>query len=280
MPFYSKLKSRMRRDGKWKDTYEQNLSHAQQIAERIPLIHVTADRRPGRVSFAELFEPDVPVLPTSEHLGFCSDGTRAAEDTLGLPRSVYFYAGRAEPEFGDVALAFDPGTEASHTGSATAFDTGGLVGEYPRCLKCTLTDAPPEEKRTFARRSTVRLRCWRKFFKHQLAAYFSTPADYWDGRPAYEDPEELYSPQRANDHRAWTAEVRFQEPQPLSEVAAWCPRSIYWRKIQKLVDRRAPMAPRRPGLQKFLTTHHPLRPGGDPDYCRVIEDWARSRAGV
>jgi hypothetical protein len=278
MPFYTKLKSRMRQDRKWKDTYESNLPRARQVAERIPLIHVTARR--DRISFAELFEPAVPVLPTSEHPAFCSNATREAEDNLGLGRSVYFYAGRAVSDFGDVALAFEPAVEASHTGSATAFDTGGLLGKPPHCLKCTLTDEPLEKKQKFARRSTARLQCWRKFFRHQLAAYFSTPADYWDGRPAHDDPEELYAPARDNLPRAWTAEVRFSEPQPLSEVAAWCPNGIYWRKIQKLVDPRAPMAAGRPGLQKFLTTHYPLRPGGDPDYCRVIEDWAKSRAGV
>jgi hypothetical protein len=53
-----------------------------------------------------------------------------AETALGLPRSLYFYSGRACPEFGDVALAFEAGSEDGHTGSATPFDTGGLLAGH------------------------------------------------------------------------------------------------------------------------------------------------------
>jgi hypothetical protein len=50
---------------------------------------------------------------------------------------------------------------------------------------------------------------WRGNLARVLAAYFDDDSDYWRGRPARPDPEDLYT---LNDSwRAWTFEVRFTE---------------------------------------------------------------------
>lgn len=55
-----------------------------------------------------------------------SQRTRDAEIALGLDKSVYFYAGRVCPDFGDMVIAFKP--EATHgwKGTAMPFDSGGI----------------------------------------------------------------------------------------------------------------------------------------------------------
>ena len=62
-------------------------------------------------------------IPTSTaERNYCGDGARFAEEQVGCPPSVYFCAGRANPRYGQVALAFGPEVERFH--SAPPFDSG------------------------------------------------------------------------------------------------------------------------------------------------------------
>ncbi len=117
MPVLTDLDARVASDPERKDAYERSLDAAMDIAQKMPLIHVSG----GTVPFERLVSEPPGEIPTSAHPEYCSDLTRRAERLLGLAPSVYFYAGRAHPDFGDVALVFAPGCEASHTGSVTPF---------------------------------------------------------------------------------------------------------------------------------------------------------------
>jgi hypothetical protein len=119
--------------------YEHRLPDCRAIAQAISLVHVSGREHPFHATVRE-----VPhEIPTSVDVAYCTDDTRRAESLLGLSPSAYFYAGRAHPGFGNVALAFAPGSEAHHTGSATPFDTGGLV--HPnRYIKIQLSPADGE----------------------------------------------------------------------------------------------------------------------------------------
>ncbi len=105
------------------DVYARKLPACRVVAERIALVHVTGRERPFEMTVVN----PPHEIPTSVDLGYCTDLTRRAEALLVLSPSAYFYAGRAHPAFGYVAMAFAAGCESTHTGSATPFDTGGLV---------------------------------------------------------------------------------------------------------------------------------------------------------
>jgi hypothetical protein len=59
---------------------------------------------------------------------FKSTRTAVAEEVLGLDDCLYFYVGYACPRFGDMVFVYDPAMSASWPGSATPFDTGGIIG--------------------------------------------------------------------------------------------------------------------------------------------------------
>ena len=185
----------------------------QTIGQRIPLVHVSGRERPFEITI----QNHPHEIPTSEDTEYYTDLTRRAEDLLGLPRSAYFYAGRAHPAFGNVAMVFAAGCEADHTGSATPFDTGGLMHPgHPIKLRLVPADGDAERD-SMGRDSEIPLDRWRDVFARVLAAYFDNAADYWLGRPKPLDPEGLY--ELNDDWRAWTFEVRFSEAQ--SSTPAW-----------------------------------------------------------
>ncbi|MGA7498240.1 MAG: hypothetical protein WBX00_16050 [Isosphaeraceae bacterium] len=79
------------------------------VSERVHLLHVTHGRA-GRPTLADLVRSG--EIPTSEESqGYCGPGTRFVEEQVGYPPSVYFYAGRACPVYGQAALAFAPASE-------------------------------------------------------------------------------------------------------------------------------------------------------------------------
>lgn len=256
--------------------YEHRLPNCRAIAHQISLVHVSGRARPFHATVR-----DPPHrIPTSVDAAYCTDGTRRAESLLGLSPSAYFYAGRAHPGFGDVALAFALGSEALHTGSATPFDTGGLV--HPdRYLKIRLSPADGEAERVqYGKASEVPLDRWRNVFAQVLAAYFGTAAEYWEGRPNPWDPEGLY--ELNNDWRAWTFEIRFSEGQSIHERAAWCANEPLMEILRRLQDQQEPAPPGDPAtaLDRFLAGPGALEPTGTPSFCRRMEQWVREQVGL
>ncbi len=167
MPVFTDLDDRVREAPFDFAEYDRRLSACRKLAQRIALVHVTGREQPFETTVGNApFE-----IPTSADAGYCTDHTRRAEDLLHLSRSVYFYAGRAHPSFGSVALAFTPACEMSHTGSATPFDTGGLMNSNPaNQIRLRLDSDGEAERIAYGRSSEISLERWREVFGGVLAA--------------------------------------------------------------------------------------------------------------
>ncbi len=279
MPVFADLDIRVNDSPFDRAAYDRRLPVCHEVARRMALVHVTGGKRALEATIVRTPQE----IPTSSDPGYCTEDTRSAEDLLGMPRCVYFYAGRAHPAFGNAAIAFPAECESKHAGSATPFDTGGLVHRN-RYLKVRLdpTDGPVERVE-YGRASEIPFGAspdWREIFAQVLAAYFETPLDYWTGRPFPPDPEELY---RLNDEwRAWTFEVRFHEPQPLAERAAWCADEAVMDRLRQLEAAEPPLPPGDPPspLAQFLAGPVPLEPRGTPQFSTRIEQWVREQVGL
>jgi len=258
------------------DGYQSRMPECRRIAQRIPLVHVSGRERPFEITV----QARPHEIPTSHDTEYYSDLTRKAEDKLGLPRSAYFYAGRAHPSFGNVAMAFAADCQAAHTGSATPFDTGGLMHpRRPIRLRLVPFDGDAERAQ-YGKDSEIPLERWRDVFAQVLAAYFDKADDYWTGRPKPFDPEGLY--ELNDDWRAWTFEVRFCEEQPIEARAAWCSDESVMAALRRLQDEQGATPPGDPptALDRFLQGPPALEPAGTPDFCRQIEHWVREEVGV
>lgn len=258
-------------------------------AQVIPLVHVTKHsmRRP----FPDLLltpphelsvttpRPDSGATPVTE------TWTQMAERKLGLGPNLYFYAGRAMPEYGEVALAFSPQCSESHTGSANNFDSGNLA--HGR-LVAALPDDRDETLRRFTRDTLVPLNRWRAGFRRHLAVNFSAPTDYFDGKPCTPGPAELF---RRNDDNcmAWMFEVRFKEPESVFNVVKWSGPPDLKPRLRAARKRLPPSSPVRQRLKHFLQrdiisadggrTVRSLRKGSAHG-CERIEQWVRETAGI
>jgi hypothetical protein len=264
----------------WRGEYAAALPAAQRVATRIPLVHVTGNENRNRIPFERLILDSPHEIPTAADLHYCGDLTRQAEDLLGLPRSCYFYAGRAHPQYGSVALAFAAGCEADRDGSATPFDSGALVHPTNR-LQLTLAGGDSDANRiAFARASQLPLPDWRREFARFLAAYFQDVRSYWLDRPVRVDPEEVFI--LNNDWVAWTFEIRFDRGPSIHDRLTWCADSFVMSRLRRLeMDDPLPTPGSAPTpLQRFLQGPAPLAPAGSPDFHTEIEAWFRQYVGL
>jgi hypothetical protein len=272
MPVFTELDDRVREVPFDFVEYDRRLPACRELAQRVALVHVTGRERPFETTVGNApFE-----IPTSADAGYCTDHTRRAEDLLDLSRSAYFYAGRAHPSFGWVALAFAPACEASHTGSVTPFDTGGLMNSNPaNQIRLRLDPDGEAERIAYGRSSEIPLERWREVFGGVLAAYFVMDGDYWNGKPRPCDPEGLY--ELNTDWRCWTFEVRFSEGQPIGERTAWCADEATMELLRRRLDAQAATPPGDPAtpLEAFLRGPAALEPAGTPYFCSRLEQWVR-----
>jgi len=242
------------------------------VADSVPLVHV--DR-----AVMSLIEHPPHEIPTSA-MGKNSDNTRRAEELLGLPPSAYFYAGRAHPKFGSTAFAFAAGCEVAHTGSASPFDTGGLLSNPPH-LKLRLNPNDGEAERVaFATASMLPLDQWRASFGRFLAAYFDADIDYWQKKPSRIDPERLF--ELNHDWRAWTFEIRFSEGQSIDARVAWCADETVMSQLRRLDDQQPATIPGDPPsrLDQFFAGPPALEPSGTSQFCERLEQWIRKQITV
>ena len=264
MPALSDLEARVQADPVWHSIHLGALGEAREIAQRIPLLHVTD----GQV--ADILVSADPALQVSND--YMKSKTVRAEEILSLGRCVYFYAGRARPRAGGAALAFGAGSEDLHTGGAVPFDTGGLVAGL---IHANLRDVSPSGLRAFVTESDVPLARWRNpvHLQDYLAAYFAPPVRYWDGRPSRPDTEGIYEDRR-NTWQSWTWEIRFQQKHPLDAATFWCASEVQMNNYERMQLRAVGGA--RDALREFKL--RALKKEGDLNYCRLVELKARETA--
>lgn len=244
-------------------------------AARMPLVHVCS----GRADRPPLWEFAADGIPTSAvESGYAGPGTRYVEDQVGYPRSVYFYAGRACPDYGQVALAFPPAAEAGRFDSATPFGTGGVVKPdlataFPMALAPDTLDA----RVAYCRASTTpadRRPGWRAEFGRWLAHYFpSGAAGYWGRPPERHDPEQLYA--GTADWQAWVWEVRFRAGPPAFEAEFWTVDRAESVRIVGAVAAGLFTPADAAVLDAFMARC--LTPGGHDHFCAVLEAEVRRR---
>ncbi len=251
-------------------------SRFQSVAERIHLVHVTHGRV-GRPTLADLVGSG--EIPTSEESnGYCGPGTRFVEDQVGYPRSVYFYAGRACPDYGRAALAFAPPCERGRFHSATPFGTGGVVKQdLNTAFRMNLQPDDLDGRVAYCKASTLHANGepgWRESFARWLAAHYpSDPAGYWMRAPETRDPEDLY---HLNDNwQAWTWEVRFSRGLNVLEADRWAADPAYLSELRQAliqIDLAPDEVDRLSGFMARLQT-----PTGTATFCEDLEKWVRER---
>lgn len=160
---------------------------------------------------------------------------RKVEDSAGLPRSVYLYAGLAHPSFGEMSFAFLPSFDFGRRGCGSPFDTGGLFFGHMDPLK-ELDPAEREQRASKVISKTRHLMSdWRAGFSGYLEIFFDGALGYLTGPPrplAAPVEAKWYHPdlpacfaQPTTDRRAWTWEVRVHDAidviKEVEHLGAW-----------------------------------------------------------
>lgn len=226
----------------YRSEIEQNRYTASEMdvfVRSIYLVHVT---KLGKLMASE------GVLKTSKDKG--SPDTIECEKNFSFPPSLYFYAGRACPSFGDVAFVFRPGIEGRHNGDANPFDTGGACdGKYPK-IKNNIGKA-----KQLVQETLYSLDTWREAFKDFLKAFFpSSCSAYFCGKPEPEGdwgPEDLpakpgcYEIDEKKPYwKAWTWEVRCYEEHRVDDgLLGWAPNQGQFFRILNPDDDPSGMSP-------------------------------------
>jgi hypothetical protein len=242
------------------------LALCEQVAAKMPLVHVTSGRA-GRPMLWDIAGGEIPTSET-EH-AYCGPTTRFVEGVLGFQPSVYFYAGRAHPRYGDVALAYLPEVEQGMDPSATPFDSGGVARDDGRGFRFTLPGGM--SRADFARASVVGA-AWRSAFARWLAAYYPSGVEgYWERPPEREDPDGLYSP--GNDWAAWVWEVRLPRGPVVTDAVAWATDLAHLQEIREFLDSGSP---RPEVIAAFDALFEKLiNPTGRAAFHQELERWVR-----
>lgn len=190
--------------------------------------------------------------------------TRQAEAVLALGDCLYFYVGHACSDFGDMVFVYDPAMSSAWPGSATRFDTGGVIGYIHADGLPSIDDAKrsapeklsDEEKRVFheyVHRHPHRmpLKEWHAAFQDFVKTYYKTPGDYVLGQPP--DPMDATDRHQApNGRRAWTWEIQaHQDHDVFTGLWLLCLRPDRYNELRKLV-RKNPGLPAMPQWKEAL----------------------------
>jgi hypothetical protein len=243
------------------------------MAGRVLLGHVTHGRA-DRLTLAQVAH--LGSIPDSSNQEYCGLGTRFVEGQCGYPPSVYFYAGRACPDYGSAALGFPPECEGGRIDSITPFGTGGVVkADLGTAFRLAIDPDHLAARAAFCRASTIPGGPgWRPTFARWLAHYFpSDPKGYWTrgAGPEVADPQGLY---RNPNWQAWAWEVRFRSPS-VFDAECWAADSaVYHHLLERVaLGTLSPNVTAR--LERFLSTC--LTPRGDANFCAILEEEVQSR---
>ncbi len=145
---------------------------------------------------------------------------RDAERAFGLGDCLYFFAGHACPDFGDLVLAYASDMADADDGNATPLDTGGLSLGFVHARDLD----SGEDKATYCNKHLVGLTAWRQRAAAYVSEYFSSSAGYVNGgEPLKDDPSGRLRHPENNDRRSWTWEVRILRDHPIEQslLKAW-----------------------------------------------------------
>jgi len=225
----------------------------EKIANNMPLVTVMPTRK-----FNEPLPENCPELGTRWLRR--GQGTADDEERCGLDDHEsnddkiqrYFYAGRADPDYGGMAFAYDASID-TREGDVTPFDSGGLCRDLMK--PSNLSD---DENRKLVGDTKKDLTEWRKSFGEFLVAFFPDPRGYFHGRPRADakwGPPELPARQKENTNFiAWTWEARIHEPHPLLDgLLFWAaPRKTHQKIMNYVTTKESPSSSSAPSWMRSL----------------------------
>lgn len=268
MPPLTDLENRITGSPAWQEAFSAAHQRSIEVAGKMYLTHGSnykPKHGPARVPFLELLL-GYGVIPTSEvHHNYSGHYARAAEEAMGWTPTVYFYAGRVHPSYGDVKLAFST-DDMPQPVRVAPFDTGGMVPYSGNSRSITPKGFTGT---TFVVQAVNECGTddWRTKMAVWLAAYFyPDPLNYFKAqRPAQLDPEQIYSasttPQQGGDffHERWTWEVHFDKSiNILDHCVAWCMSNSLLCELRKRLADNHVSSDVIAKITKFLNKH----PGG------------------
>lgn len=255
MPPLTNLKSRIQADSNWESEFNQAIARASEIASKLPLVHVLGRSEPQRLDVRTVFSQSPPRIPLSQEIvdgrPVCGPGAAFVEEQLsvhcGLHNElkdgvIYCYAGRARPDYGEVAIAVfcDAEAEQDFEIGGFPFDTGAVLkptNSAEQALEISSIDKNDIPGRRTFLKDSLSFVPWRTDFAAWLAAYFGHDLDqYWSGHPTRPDPENLYTLNPGTSFRAdSTWEILLKKSVHISTCQALCASNQAIIEIRKLM---------------------------------------------
>ena len=197
-----------------KQAYERNIKKAKDVASRVPLVRVDGNH----ITLKKLLEEGEIQISNK---GSASSDTCKDEDLLGRSPCVYFYLGRACPQYGNYAIALCVDKTDKLQQTWVPFDTGCMVKFFKNKRNTGRTKQYFKEA---LNQASNRRNDFARFF----ALYFEKPIYYWaeeDKEPVLPHPEGLYEFQgdpKFPRWTAWTWEIGVEEEVRLMDtIVAW-----------------------------------------------------------
>jgi hypothetical protein len=180
--------------------------------------------------------PEVFLQTSTLQRASKSEATRRVEIDFDLGDCLYFFAGHACSEFGDVVLVYDEAMADSDTGSATPFDTGGLHANHIHYDPTSGANRP-----SYCRSHMRTLGEWRRHAREYIEEHFESTEAYILGDKPIKDDKTMRLLNPSNSRRAWTWEVRIHRDHPLEEslLGVWMAEDYYDRVRQDVIATRA-----------------------------------------
>ncbi|NGZ06839.1 MAG: hypothetical protein G8237_10835 [Magnetococcales bacterium] len=217
---------------------QQNEPEHQRLARSIPLMRVAG--------VAEIES----ILKGSGAWQVTRDASRTPRDVqmaCGWSRCVYFYAGHAIPQYGEIAFAYAPDFEQGKAGHVAPCDSGGVyAGKCDPFLALAGSD-PKNPAVFFLQQNRYPLDQWREPFADYLKDYFGNNMNAYCAQqppnflvpPAWGDPNlpaRFAWNHQQSDLLSWIWEVRIEQPVELKEdLLVWSTSRQVFKRINNQI---------------------------------------------
>lgn len=293
MPPLEDLDGQLNSDDERRRYYEATIEEAQHLATKVPCCHVSGglDEEAMDNFFSMLLHTSWNDLTDGG-----TETTRAAEEWLELGgHYMYFYMGRAHPQFGDIAMGFekpevmdDPPPNYAK-GAATPFDTGGFVHghiEWDSTTYCDRKGLDPSDRKgcmsSFYKECEISFEAMREDFARFLASYFKPIKNYWTDPPTWPDPENIYTlNKKPGEWRPWVFEMHIQNPPCYFEASVYAPSEEILNYVDKLIDDN-PNTDKARLFRRFFNSGIPRlvgNPHGTIEPCETLENFILEEIG-